>query len=69
MSSERLAEVYARQEYQKFFDAKGMKALAETVVDLENHGIDQVQAADLRARLGAFAQDWDGPEMNVYDEV
>ena len=36
-------------------------------VDLADQGIDQEQAADLRRRLGAFAEDWQQPEMDVYD--
>lgn len=37
-------------------------------VDLADRGIDVAQARDLRARLGAFAEDWNRPEMDVYDE-
>lgn len=36
-------------------------------VNLEDRGIGTEQAADLRARLQAFAEDWDRPEMDVYD--
>jgi len=36
-------------------------------VDLTERGINQEQAADLRRRLGAFAEDWQQPEMDVYD--
>ena len=36
-------------------------------VDLQERGIDQAQAAALRAQLAAFAEDWESPEMNVYD--
>ncbi|MCH7990590.1 MAG: hypothetical protein IID46_15730 [Planctomycetes bacterium] len=36
--------------------------------DLASRGIDQEQAEDLRRRLKAFAEDWDRPEMDVYDE-
>jgi hypothetical protein len=32
-------------------------------VDLRERGIDEAQAADLRYRLAAFAEDWDRPEM------
>ena len=35
--------------------------------DLRTRGINEQQAADLRARLGTFAEDWDSPEMSVYD--
>lgn len=36
-------------------------------VDLRARGIDEAQAADLRARLSGIAEDWDSSEMNVYD--
>lgn len=36
-------------------------------VDLRAQGIDEVQAADLRARLATFVEDWSSPEMDVYD--
>jgi hypothetical protein len=39
------------------------------LVDLRERGIDELQAADLRRRLAAFAEDWDRPEMAVYDEL
>lgn len=36
-------------------------------IDLVARGIDEAQAADLRARLATFAEDWDSPEMDIYD--
>ena len=36
-------------------------------VNLREHGIDKTQAAEMRARLASFAEDWESPEMNVYD--
>jgi hypothetical protein len=36
-------------------------------IDLRAHGIDETHAADLRARLSTFATDWNGVEMDVYD--
>ena len=36
-------------------------------VDLASRGIQPEQAADLRARLKSFAEDWDRPEMEAYD--
>jgi hypothetical protein len=41
--------------------------LAEAGVDLAARGIGEQQAADLRRRLAAFAEDWQRPEMDVYD--
>jgi hypothetical protein len=38
-------------------------------VDLRQRGIDEQQAADLRRRLSAFAEDWDRPEMAIYDDL
>jgi hypothetical protein len=39
------------------------------VVDLRDRGIDEQQAAGLRARLKAFAEDWERPEMDAYDAL
>ena len=36
-------------------------------IDLQTRGIDAAQAADLRARLTTFAEDWESPEMSIYD--
>ncbi len=36
-------------------------------IDLSARGIDEVQAADVRARLITFAEEWDSPEMGIYD--
>ena len=30
--------------------------------------IDETQAADLRARLKTFTEDWNRPEADIYDE-
>lgn len=35
--------------------------------DLASRGISPEQTADLRARLSTFAEDWDRPEMDIYD--
>jgi hypothetical protein len=37
-------------------------------IDLRKRGIDKAQAADLRSRLSTFAEDWNSPEMNIYDD-
>ena len=34
---------------------------------LADYGIDREQAANLRHRLAAFVEDWERPEMDVYD--
>jgi hypothetical protein len=36
-------------------------------IDLREHGIDEAQAAELRARLATFAEDWDSPEIAIYE--
>jgi hypothetical protein len=38
-------------------------------VDLRATGVEEKQAADLRWRLQAFAEDWDRPEMDIYDDI
>lgn len=37
-------------------------------IDLASRGIEQDQAADLRARLQTFAEDWERPDMDGYDD-
>jgi hypothetical protein len=37
-------------------------------IDLRARGIDETQAADLRARLKTFAEDWEQPEADIYDK-
>lgn len=41
--------------------------LSPNCIDLRARGIYEAQAADLRARLATFAEDWDSPEMDIYD--
>ncbi|MBI1926926.1 hypothetical protein HYR99_22115 [Candidatus Poribacteria bacterium] len=41
--------------------------LPSSSIDLQARGIDEAQAADLRARLATFAEDWESPEMSLYD--
>lgn len=36
-------------------------------IDLASRGMTREQAADLRARLSTCAEDWDRPEMDIYD--
>jgi len=37
-------------------------------IDLRQRGIDEAQAASLRHRLAAFAEEWESPEMSIYDD-
>jgi len=37
-------------------------------IDLRARGIGEVQAADLRGRLSTFVEDWESPEMDIYDD-
>jgi len=41
----------------------------EGLVDLAERGIDESDAANLRARLATFAEDWEQPEMGAYDAL
>jgi len=42
--------------------------LGSGAIDLQTREIDENAAAELRARLGRFAEDWESPEMDVYDD-
>jgi hypothetical protein len=42
--------------------------LVSKYVDLRSYGISRRQAAELRERLASFAEDWDSPEMDLYDQ-
>jgi hypothetical protein len=42
--------------------------LTVPALDLAARGIDEGQAADLRARLRTFAPEWDKPEMDIYND-
>jgi hypothetical protein len=43
--------------------------LEEGTVTLSDRGIDEANAANLRARLHTFAEDWESPEMEAYDAL
>ena len=36
-------------------------------IDLRACGLDEAQAAELRAQLGTFAEEWDSPDMDLYN--
>jgi len=42
--------------------------LESGLIDLRTRGINEEQAAELRAHLATFAEDWDSPEMSIYDD-
>ena len=42
--------------------------LVDRAIDLRARGIDEAQAADLRTRLAVFAEEWESPEMDVYND-
>jgi hypothetical protein len=55
-------------------EAEGSRVIVTWVhsagrVDLREKGIDESQAASLRHRLKPFAEDWDRPEMDAYDDL
>ena len=55
-------------------EAEGSRVIVTWVrpaapIDLFERGINEAQAADLRNRLSAFAEDWNRPEMTAYDEL
>ncbi|HQU35618.1 MAG: hypothetical protein CNIPEHKO_02054 [Anaerolineales bacterium] len=36
-------------------------------IDLRKRGVTKAKARKLRAQLATFAEDWESPEMNAYD--
>jgi hypothetical protein len=55
-------------------DAEGSRVIVTFLpkagpLDLRERGIDESQARQLRARFMPFRQDWDNPEMDVYDDL
>jgi len=42
--------------------------LEPNFIDLSGLGVDEAQAADLRSRLSCFIEDWEDPEMDMYDD-
>ena len=42
--------------------------LEPNLIDLRARGIDEAQAAELCARLATFTEDWESPEMSIYDD-
>jgi hypothetical protein len=48
--------------------AERLLELDRGAVDLRSRGLDVPAAAELRARLAVFADDWGSPEMESYDD-
>ncbi len=42
--------------------------LDRSEIALRSRGIDVQEAAELHAQLAPFAQEWDSPEMDIYDD-
>ena len=42
--------------------------LSKRLIDLQARQISEAKAAELRARLMNFAEEWDSPEMDMYDD-
>jgi hypothetical protein len=42
--------------------------IKSNAIDLTSQGIDKAQAEILRASLATFSEDWNSPEMSIYDD-
>jgi hypothetical protein len=42
--------------------------LETKTIDLASQGINKTQAQILRTSLATFAEDWNSPEMSIYDD-
>lgn len=52
-----------------FLDENDKKESDKGSVNLAERGISTEEAAKLRAALATFAEDWERPEMDVYDRL
>jgi len=52
-----------------FLDENGQKNVPEGEIKLEELGITRQDAAELRASFETFAEDWELPEMDIYDRM
>lgn len=57
------------QNFAEFLLSKEARTVGSGVVNLSERGINQAEAANLRARLQTMAEDWEQPEMEVYDAL
>jgi len=48
--------------------AQRLAEIEGVTVNLSRRGIDTHAAAELRGSLQQFAEDWNSPEMSVYDD-
>ncbi|MBC8492995.1 MAG: hypothetical protein H8D43_04340 [Chloroflexi bacterium] len=64
LPAEKLIVVYDFVSY--LIERETVQTLPE-LIDLRTRGMNEEQAAELRARLATFAEDWDSPEMSIYD--
>lgn len=56
------------QEQAAAMDRMEDKSVAYHTIDLRSRGISEEHAAEMRARLKTFAEDWERPEADIYDE-
>ncbi len=57
------------KDFAEFLLSRETGAVNLAAVSLAEHGIDQVEAANLQARLQTISDDWEQPEMEVYDAL
>ena len=43
-------------------------SLEDKSINLQELGILEEQAAELRSRLSSFSEEWNSPEMDIYDD-
>ncbi len=52
-----------------FLNENGEKESTEGSVNLAERGISREEAAKQRAAFATFAEDWERPEMDIYDQL
>ncbi len=64
LSDKKKKSVPDKKEMLKF---RGAGESESGTVDLQTRGINQAKAGELRSALMMFSEDWDSPEMSIYD--
>ncbi len=52
-----------------FLNENGEKKSTNEGISLAELGISKEEAANLRASFATFAEDWERPEMDIYDQL
>ena len=67
--SETPAEIKESRVIITFLNENGERNSADGSINLAERGISREDAAKQRAAFATFAEDWERPEMDIYDQL